>query len=133
MRGGGAECRVGESMILEIEKKTVGNIVVLEMTGRITLGRDCQQIESDVDELLRNKQTRVVFDLSKVKYMDSSGIGILVMCSGKIKGAGGELRLAGATGVVDQTLTLTRMSVIVPVFATVGQALEGFPEAARAS
>ena len=119
-------------MILEIEKKTVGNIVVLEMSGRITLGRDCQQIESDVDELLRNQQTRVVFDLSKVKYMDSSGIGILVMCSGKIKGAGGELRLAGATGVVDQTLTLTRMSVIVPVFATVAQALEGFSEAARA-
>jgi anti-sigma B factor antagonist len=133
MRGGGAECRVRESMILEIEKKTVGSIVVLEMSGRITLGRDCQQIESDVDELLRNKQTRIVFDLAKVKYMDSSGIGILVMCSGKIKGAGGALRLAGATGVVDQTLTLTRMNVIVPVFATVGQALEGFSEAARAS
>src|SRR5438046_2850292 len=106
-------------MILEIEKKTVGNIVVLEMSGRITLGRDCQQIESDVDELLRNQQTRIVFDLSKVKYMDSSGIGILVMCSGKIKGAGGELRLAGATGVVDQSLILTRMNMIVPVFATV--------------
>ena len=65
-------------MILEIKKKAVGNIVVLEMTGRITLGRDCQQIESDVDGLVRGKQTRIVFDLSKVKYMDSSGVGIMV-------------------------------------------------------
>jgi anti-sigma B factor antagonist len=110
-------------MILEIQKKTVGNTVVLEMSGRITLGRDCQQIESDVEELIRGKQTRIVFDLSKIKYMDSSGIGIMVMCSGKAKAAGGELRLAGATGVVEQTLKLTRMNAIVPTFATVEEAL----------
>ena len=110
-------------MILEIQRKTVGNSVVLEMTGRITLGRDCQQIEADVEELIRNKQTRIVFDLSKVKYMDSSGVGIMVTSSGKVKAAGGELRLAGATGVVEQTLRLTRMSVIVPTFATVEEAV----------
>ncbi|MGZ4812455.1 MAG: STAS domain-containing protein [Terriglobales bacterium] len=118
-------------MILEIQKKTVGNAVVMEMTGRITLGRDCQQIESDVDELIRGKQTRIIFDLSGVKYMDSSGVGIMVMCSAKIKQAGGELRLAGATGVVDQTLKLTRMNVIVPTHATVEEALSA-AEAARA-
>ena len=120
-------------MILEIAKKAVGNIVVLEMTGRITLGRDCQQIEADVDELVRGKQARIVFDLSKVKYMDSSGVGIMVMCSGKVKEAGGELRIAGAAGVVAQTLLLTRMNAIVPTFATLAEALAGFQEATRAS
>ena len=113
-------------MILEIVKKAVGNIVVLEMTGRITLGRDCQQIEADVDELVRGNQARIVFDLSKVKYMDSSGVGIMVMCSGKAREAGGELRIAGASGVVEQTLQLTRTSTIVPMFATLAEALAGF-------
>jgi len=112
-------------MILEIQKKTIHGFVVLEMSGRITLGRDCQQIELDVDELVRTKQTKVVFDLSKIKYMDSSGVGIMVMCSGKLKAAGGELRLAGATGVVGQTLQLTRMDVIVPTFASVDEAIAG--------
>ena len=120
-------------MILEIEKKAAGNAVVLHMTGRITLGRDCQQIESEVEELVRAKRTRIVFDLSQVKYMDSSGVGIMVMCSGKVKEAGGELRLAGATGVVGQTLQLTQMSVIVPTFATLAEALAGFSETIRAS
>jgi anti-sigma B factor antagonist len=113
-------------MILEIAKKTVGDVVVMEMTGRITLGRDCQQIEYDVDQLLRSKQARIVFDLANVKYMDSSGVGIMVMCSSKVREAGGELRLAGATGVVGQTLQLTRTSTIVPTFATVTEALAGF-------
>ena len=115
----------GGPMILEIQKKTIHGFVVLEMSGRITLGRDCQQIELDVDELVRTKQTKVVFDLSKIKYMDSSGVGIMVMCSGKLKAAGGELRLAGATGVVGQTLQLTRMDVIVPTFASVDEAIAG--------
>jgi len=118
-------------MILEIQKKTVGNFVVLEMSGRITLGRDCQQIEADVDELIRNQQTRVVFDLAKIKYMDSSGVGIMVMSAGKLKAAGGELRLAGASGVVGQTLTLTRMDSIVRTFATVEEAIAA-PNAAHA-
>jgi anti-sigma B factor antagonist len=114
-------------MILEVQKKAAENgMVVLEMAGRITLGPECQMVESSVDELVRNKQTRIIFDLGKVKYMDSSGVGILVMCSEKIKEAGGQLRLAGAKGVVEQTLTLTRMNLIVPTYATVDEAVAGF-------
>ncbi|MGZ4821615.1 MAG: STAS domain-containing protein [Terriglobales bacterium] len=120
-------------MILEITKKPMSNdVVVLEMVGRITLGRDCEQIEQQVNELIREKQTKVIFELSRVKHMDSTGIGILVLCSGKLKDAGGELRLAGATGVVEQTLRLTRMNRIVPTFATVAEATAGFAKAARA-
>jgi anti-sigma B factor antagonist len=120
-------------MILEITRKPAANdVVILEMAGRITLGRDCQQIEQQVEDLLREKQTKVIFDLSRVKHMDSTGIGILVMCSGKLKDAGGDLRLAGATGVVDQTLKLVRMNSIVPTFASVAEATAGFADAARA-
>ncbi len=118
-------------MILEIQKKDAGNgVVILELKGRITLGRDCQELEWMVDNLVREKQNRIIFDLAGVKYMDSSGVGILVMCSGKVKDSGGELRLAAAAGVVDQTLKLTRMNLIVPTFATVDQALAEAPAAA---
>ena len=113
-------------MILEITRKPVGSeVVVLEMAGRITLGPDCELIEQQVNELIREKQTKVIFDLARVKHMDSTGIGILVMCAGKLKEAGGELRLAGATGVVEQTLKLTRMNRIVATFATVAEATAG--------
>jgi anti-sigma B factor antagonist len=116
-------------MVLEIQSKAVGEVMVLEMAGRITLGRDCQQIEAHIEELLRAKQTKVIFDLTHVKHMDSTGIGILVMCSGKLKDAGGELRLAGASGVVGQTLKLTRMETIVPTYASVEEAVAGFSDA----
>jgi anti-sigma B factor antagonist len=114
-------------MILEIARKpTAHDVVILELAGRITLGRDSQQIEQQVEDLLLEKQTKVIFDLSQIKHMDSTGIGILVMCSWKLKDAGGELRLAGATGVVGRTLKLTRMNSIVPTFASVAEATASF-------
>jgi anti-sigma B factor antagonist len=103
------------------------------MAGRITRGRDCDKIVSDLDQLVRSQQTRIVFDLSKVRYMDSSGVRIMVKCSERLKIAGGELRLAGATGVVKQTFAVTRMSLIVPTHATVAEALAGFAPQAKAS
>ncbi len=119
-------------MILEIQRKDADGTVLLELQGRITLGRDCQELEWMIDGLIREKRTRVIFDLSGVKYMDSSGVGILVMCSGKMKEAGGELRLAAATGVVDHTLKLTRMNLIVPTYATLAEAQAGFAASAQA-
>jgi anti-sigma B factor antagonist len=118
-------------MILEITRRRAANdVVILEMAGRIALGQDCLQIVQQVENLLREKQTKIIFDLSQVKHMDSTGIRILVMCSGKLKDAGGALRLAGATGVVDKTLKLMRMNSIVPTFGSVAEATAGFANAA---
>ncbi len=115
---------MGVPMPLEIHSKAANNVAVLELVGRITFGRDCEQLEAGVENLLRQQQGRIVFDLSRLKYMDSSGIGTLVLCSGKVRQAGGELRLAAAAGVVEQTLQLTRMARIVPTHATVAEAVE---------
>src|SRR4029453_13561036 len=74
----------------QIEKKYIDpDIVLVEIAGRITLGRECQAVEWMVDELIRDNQKKVVFDLSGLEHVDSTGIGILVMCCGKMQAAGG--------------------------------------------
>jgi anti-sigma B factor antagonist len=114
-------------MLLNIEESRLQpDIVLLRFTGRITLGRDSQEIEWKVADLMRDKATRVIFDLSGVSFVDSTGIGIIVMCSGKLKDAGGELRLSGASGIVDQTLRLTGVNKIVPFHNTTDEAAAAF-------
>ena len=67
-------------MILEIVQKRLGSdVAILEMSGRILRGRDSEQIEELVGELMREKQTKIIFDLARVKHIDSTGVGILVM------------------------------------------------------
>lgn len=58
--------------------------------------------------------------------MDSSGVGIIVMCDAKLRRAGGELRLVGAQGMVQEALAMTSVSKIVRLYPTVSQAIKDF-------
>ena len=117
-------------MGLEISSKRLEpDVVVLELTGRIVLGNESKDIESKLEECLRQNERKVVFDLSGVKYIDSTGIGIIVSCHAKLKKSGGELRLAGTQGVVDQVLKITNVHKVIGFYPTAAAAAEGFTPA----
>ena len=112
-------------MSLNIQKRRVGaDVIVLAMAGRITLGREHQEVEWQVEDLLKEHEKKIILDLSELKYLDSTGVGILVMCSGKVRQAGGELSVVGAQGIVEQTLKMTHVDKIVTLYATVEAAAE---------
>ena len=68
-------------MILTIGRKEIGpDIAVLEMNGRIVLGNDAKNVEWKLAELLKEDRKKVVFDLKGVTVVDSTGVGIIVMC-----------------------------------------------------
>jgi anti-sigma B factor antagonist len=114
-------------MILNVQSKKVEpDIAILELTGRITMGNDSQQIEWGLAELLKGNHKKVIFDLTEVTFLDSSGIGILMMCYAKLKKAGGALRIAGARGVVEETLDMTSVNKIVRFYPTAAEAAQGF-------
>jgi anti-sigma B factor antagonist len=112
--------------MLDIHKTLMAaGVVVLEISGRIRLGLDCEQIEAEVDELVRAGQPNAIFDLTNVRYMDSTGVGTLVRSFNKLKNAGGQLRLAGKGGAVD-VIKLTQTNAIVPTHDSVDEALAAF-------
>jgi anti-sigma B factor antagonist len=113
--------------MLEIHTKQLPpDIVVLELTGKITLGRQCKQLEWAVDNLVGEGQKKVIFDFSGVTSVDSTGIGILVMSAGHVKKAGGELRVAGATEHVEQVLKTTNVHQIVALYPSAAAAAANF-------
>src|SRR5262249_9352972 len=100
--------------MLTIEQRTLGSdIHLLQLQGRVTLGRSAQELEWKINDLMKAPARRVVFDLAGVNFVDSTGVGIIVMCAGKLKESGGSLRVAGASGVVKNTLELCRVTDIV--------------------
>jgi anti-sigma B factor antagonist len=114
-------------MILTIERKDIApDIVVLEMTGRIVLGNNARDVELQLAELLAAGSKKIVFDLQGVSMLDSTGVGILVVCQGKVTQAGGQLRIAGAAGVVEEILQMTSVQKLIPTYATVAEAASRF-------
>ena len=102
------------------------DVVLVELAGKIVYGPECRQIEWLTAELIEQGERKIVFDLSRVSHLDSSGIGILVMCSGKVREAGAELRFAGSEGHVNSILKITDVGKILSLHATMVEALEGF-------
>jgi anti-anti-sigma factor len=112
---------------LDIQKERIEpGIVVVKIAGHITLGSECQQIEWLIADLLSQKEERIIFDISAVNRIDSTGLGIIVVCSGRVKNAGGELRVAGAHGVVEHALKMTHVDHIVALYPTTMAAVKGF-------
>src|SRR5690242_18593726 len=110
-------------MLLQIETRRIEpDIMVLQISGKIALGRESQKIEVLVQDLLRRNEKKLIFDLAHVDHVDSTGIGILAYCFGTLNRSGGELRVAGATGKVLHLLQITHLDNILPLYASVEDA-----------
>ncbi len=114
-------------MILEIEKKQLPpDISVLELRGRLLMGNDSRQVEWTMAELLKDGAKKVVVDLRQLDAIDSTGVGILVMCNAKLQKSGGVMRIVSVDGIVESTLQMTHVDRIVKFFPTVEEASEKF-------
>lgn len=114
-------------MILQFNRHEIApGIASLEIKGNVHCGPECVRLEKEVDLLIQDKMTQVVFDLKYVTHMDSAAIGSVVRCHSKLKSAGGGLRLASAQPTIAHSLSITKVDKIVPLFAGVSEAVATF-------
>ena len=108
---------------MEITRKELNpGVVVLELKGPLQMGVECKRLELAMDDLLKEKQTRVVLDLSQLTKIDSDGVGRVVKSLSRLRMVGGTLHLAGVTGVVGTALKLTHVDRLVKIFPTAREA-----------
>jgi anti-anti-sigma factor len=118
-------------MLLTIETKEVApDITVLTFAGKITIGRESARIETLVQDLLARNKRKLVFDLSGVGYIDSTGLGIVTFCSAAVNEAGGALRVAGVQPLPEKLFQITKLDKIVRFFPSVTEACQEFTLAA---
>jgi len=112
-------------MLLEIQERKIDpDITVLELAGKLALGRESQRIETVVDQLVQQGRLKTVLDLTRVDYIDSAGIGLLALAAGKLKVAGGKLAVVAAPeGRVLHMLRMTQMTAIVTVVPSLAEAV----------
>jgi|SRR5580700_6607287 anti-sigma B factor antagonist len=116
-------------MVLSITTRKHGDdISVVELAGRITLGKESGQIETTLIRLLSEGARKFVIDLSKVDYLDSTGIGRIAYSFGKITQAGALARVSGAKGLVMDLFRITRLDSVIRFFPDVASACESLTD-----
>jgi len=113
-------------MPLGIERKDrEGFTSVVTLRGKLMLGEESAQFEHLVPQLLNSGRRNLVFDLSGVTHIDSTGIGRFIDTYSRLGQAGGQMRLAGATGAVRDSFRVTRLDTVFQFYPTVDAACEG--------
>jgi anti-sigma B factor antagonist len=114
-------------MILEVQKKSPAPAVgILELRGKLLMGNDSRQVEWAVVEWIKAGVKSVILDLGGLEMIDSTGVGIIVMCHARLEKAGGSMRIVGAKGIIQDILHMTHVDRIVKLFPTAEEAGKDF-------
>jgi len=102
-----------------------GEVTLVEVEGQLIVGNR-QELKQQVLEQLENGDRKFVIDFAKTGYIDSSGLGVLVSLSKKIREQGGELRLSSLNEDLRTLFELTKLDTLFRIADSKEQALEGF-------
>jgi len=111
---------------VEIETRNLGEVKLVKLKGRLTLGESVDRLRSTIDDLVAGGDTRFILDLAEVPMIDSSGIGILVKAMASAKQRGGGVKLVTPSKFVVQTLKLIGVLNLFQIFEDENAAVQSF-------
>ena len=112
---------------MQIDQKMVGDVMVVTITGDITLNQGGDVLLKDkIQSLLQQGQKKLVLDLGGVAYVDSTGLGQLVQIHATTKNQGGSMRLANTTKKLKDLLVVTKLVTVFDSYDSQKEALASF-------
>ncbi len=103
-------------MALDIQQREREGIVVLKLDGRITMGPEASALRDKITDLNAAGTRNVVLDMAKVDYIDSTGLGALVMCATSLRKGGGNVKLLNLNRRNIELLVMTKLATVFEIF-----------------
>ncbi|RMD51175.1 MAG: anti-sigma factor antagonist [Ignavibacteria bacterium] len=111
-------------MKIKVEEKY--SAVVIQIKGNMLGGPEAQEFSDLIHKLLDENKKNVVVDLGGVKFMNSSGLGILISAYTTMKNGGGRLVICNATEKINSLLVITKLITVFDHYKTVDEAVKSF-------
>ncbi len=101
-------------------------VVIIEPKGKIMGGPESTALHDLLHDLIEQKKTKVVIDLGKVDWMNSTGLGLMISGLTTMRKADGELKLANVTDKIKSLLTITKLVTVFKSYDSVEEAVSAF-------
>ncbi len=111
---------------MKIMTRTIGDVRILDCSGKITLGEGTMVVRNRVRDLVGSGVKKIILNLADVSYIDSSGIGELVSTYTTVTTSGGQLKLLNLTKKFNELLAVTKLLTVFQVFDNEQAALASF-------
>jgi len=111
---------------MEIAERTVSDITVLDLKGKMTLGEGDELLKDKINSLLAAGKKKLVLNLEGVPYIDSAGLGEIVRTFTTVSRQGGKLKLLNLTKRIEDLLSITKLLTVFETFDSEAEATKSF-------
>jgi anti-sigma B factor antagonist len=111
---------------INISERQAGDITILDLEGKVTIGEGSVALRTAIRRLLGEGKNKLLLNLAKVGYIDSSGIGELVSSFTAVNKEGGVLKLLNLTQKIQDLLAITKLLTVFDVYESESEALSSY-------
>jgi len=113
---------------MKIKEKMERDIAILTITGNMMGGPETTALHDKIKSLMADGIKKVIIDLGKVKWMNSSGLGVLMASWGSLRKESGNLKLASISEKINSLLMITQLMQFFETYESVDRALASFTD-----
>src|SRR5512137_2332038 len=111
---------------MQIHQRSVGDVTIIDLQGKITLGEGDELLRDKVHSLIQQGHRKLVLNLAEVPYIDSAGLGEIVRTYTTVSREGGALKLLALTKRIQDLLAITKLLTVFETFDTEAEAVSSF-------
>jgi len=111
---------------MEIVERTVSDVTVLDLKGKMTLGEGDEMLKDKINSLLASGKKKLLLNLEGVPYIDSAGLGEIVRTYTTVSRQGGKLKLLNLTKRIQDLLAITKLLTVFETYESEPDALKSF-------
>ena len=111
---------------MQIEERVVGNVTILDLKGKITLGEGDEALKDKINSLIHQERKRILLNFGDVPYIDSAGLGEIVRTYTTVSRQGGQLKLVNLTKRITDLLMITKLLTVFETFESEQDALKSY-------
>jgi anti-sigma B factor antagonist len=116
---------------MQIDQRAVGDVMVLDLKGRITMGEGDELLKDKVNSLVNQGHKKIILNLAEVPYIDSAGLGEIVRTYTTVSRQGGSLKLLNLTKRITDLLSITKLLTVFETFDSENDAVRSFSASAK--
>ncbi len=111
---------------MEIVERTVSDVTVLDLKGKMTLGEGDEMLKDKINSLLAAGKKKLLLNLESVPYIDSAGLGEVVRTYTTVSRQGGSLKLLNLTKRIEDLLSITKLLTVFDTFDSEAEAIKSY-------
>ena len=111
---------------MEIVERTVSDVTVLDLKGKMTLGEGDELLKDKINSLLASGKKKLLLNLEAVPYIDSAGLGEIVRTYTTVSRQGGSLKLLNLTKRIEDLLSITKLLTVFDTFDSEAEAIKSY-------